>query len=75
MLLVKALLQRVQRILLHALDGLNRLAVGLSREDRAGFDGATVEQNGASSTTGGVAADVGSRLLKIVPEEMNQQQS
>jgi hypothetical protein len=68
MLLVKTLLQRVQRILLHALDSFYRFAVCLSCEHGTGFDRTAIEQNGASSAIGSVTTDVGSCFLKIVPE-------
>src|SRR5579864_4269549 len=75
-LLPEALLQRVElRALGQALNSLYVRPVRLDSEERARFDGDTVQDDSAGAAIGGVAADVGAREVQVLPEKMNQQES
>src|SRR5262249_40843540 len=75
-LLPEALLHRMElAIPLQSLDRLHLVAVGLDREEGAGFDRHAVEQNGARPAVGGVAADVCTGQAQGLAQEMDEQQS
>jgi hypothetical protein len=54
-------------------DGGDARAVGLCREDVAGFDRATVEVDGACAALGRIAADVRAGESKLIAKELNKQ--
>ena len=58
-----------------ALDGLDRVAVGLRGEHQAGANGNAVEDHRAGAADAVLAADMGPRQQEIVPQEVAQQQS
>ena len=53
-------------------DGDHFLPIGLNGQYGAGFDGFTIEQNGACSAAGGVAADMSTGHAKLFADEVNQ---
>jgi hypothetical protein len=55
-----------------SLNGGDFGSVGLHGQDRAGFNGFSVEENRARSAEGRFTADVGAGELALVPQEMNQ---
>src|SRR5215212_6240241 len=76
-LLPEGLLERVERAVarLHPLDRRQPGAVGLDGEHRAALHRLAVEVDRARAALAGVAADVRSRQLEILPQELDKQPS
>jgi hypothetical protein len=69
-------LERVQRAFLaHSLDRLDRGAVRLDGEQRAGLDRLTVEVDRARAAIGRIAADVRTSQAKRFSQEVDQEQA
>ena len=76
MFLPEAFLQRMQvAVRGEALDGGDRGAVGLDREDRAGFRASAVDQDGAGAALTGVAPDVRAGQAQVLAQEVDQEQA
>ena len=75
MLQAKRLLHRVQGAVGggHTLDGGDRRAFGLHRQDVAAFDHPTVEMDGAGTALGSVATDMGAGQAQHIANEIDQQ--
>src|SRR5579884_22793 len=74
-LFLKALLDRVQLAIPgEPLHGGDLPAVGLYRQEGAGFDGDTVQQHRASAAGRGVAPDVGAREVQDLSQEVHQEE-
>ncbi len=75
--LAEALLQRMQRAVgsRDALDGEDLGALGLDREDGAGFDRLAVEIDGAGAAMAGVAADMRAGQVQLLAQEMDQKRA
>ncbi len=58
-----------------AFDGGDAAAIGLDREQGAGFDGAAFEHDGAGAADGSFAADVGAGEAGDVAEVMDEEQA
>src|SRR5712672_1072404 len=73
-MLVESRLHRMQGATARreAFDRRDRRAVGHDSENRAGFDGLSVDIDGAGATLRRVATDMGPGEAKIVPEQVHQ---
>ena len=72
-MLEELLLQRMQLgALRHALDGLDRAALGLGAEHQAGADQAAVEQHAAGAAVAGRAAFLAAGQVELVAQHVEQ---
>src|SRR5947207_492061 len=71
--LAKRLLQRVERLAVgQPLDGLDRVAVHLGREQQARSHSGAVDDDGARPAHAVLAAEVGAREVEVVAQEVRQ---
>src|SRR5512132_2314050 len=73
-MVAEGLLEPVQLLLLgESLDGLDRGAVRLDRQEHAALDERPVEDDAAGTAVAGVAADVGPRQVEVVADQVHEQ--
>jgi hypothetical protein len=73
-IVAKRLLHRVQRVAVgDVLDGLDRAALGLHRQQRARLDRLAIDMDDAGAALAGVAADMGAGEAERLAQELHQQ--
>ena len=56
----------------HALNGGYRSTIGLDGEQGTGFNGCAINMNGASTALTGIASNVRSCQVKVIPKKINE---